>query len=204
MRSYVRVALLATLCVFAVGFVSCAPVISDGVVQLPCSTSGASFVRIDTGTAPWVVKIPSLNSSQPVSPGPSSTAWATVNSASWVIPPGPSSATHPGGTYSYTIPFKVPPCSCDVRVIGRFASDNTASAFLDTPAGIAATPFASQATATHGFQAANITPFSTMVAAAQPGNYVLRFEVTNGSGSQSVTGLAVSGIIAPHCTSAPS
>ena len=204
MGSYARATLRATICVLAAGLVSCVPVISNGVVQLPCCSSATvSIVRIDTGSAPWKVKVPGATSSQPVASAPPHGAWAAVNSATWVMPPG-TTYIHPVGTYSYTIPFEIPTCNTGrhVTVSGRFAADNSASAFLDTPAGIAATPFASQATATHGFQAAHITPFSITNVSGQPGIYVLRFEVKNVGTSYSDTGLAVSGIIATHCAGA--
>ncbi|HEX8217418.1 MAG TPA: hypothetical protein VF577_08125 [Allosphingosinicella sp.] len=191
------------------GCISCPPVVNDGVVQLPCCTSGtANIVRVDTGSAPWKVRIPSLTYSQPVlSPAPN-IAWATVDSSAWVRPPGGANPdSHAGGVYSYTIPFRVQACGVGrtLTISGRFAADNTASAFLDTPGGPGSSPFATQTTQTHGFQTANITSFSTTVTSAAAGIYTLRFEVTNEqNGFNSDSGLAVSAVIATNCSSAPS
>lgn len=197
-----NIAALATGAMLLAGCITCPPVVNDGVVQLPCCASGsANIVRIDTGAAPWQVQVPGLTYSQPVDVSAANVAWAPVGTAAWVRPPPPSTS-HAPGTYSYTLPFRVPACSAGrtLSISGNFAADNTASLFLDAPSGPGTVAIASQTTPTHGFQTANIAPFTTSVTSAAPGTYLLRLVVTNEPGTTSDSGLIVSAVIATNCS----
>lgn len=210
-----RVAARAVLCLAGVLLVSgcidglsvISPVIINGAVQLPCCTSGTpNIVRIDTGSAPWMVRNPSSTYFHPVVSLPPNTMWATVGSSTWVRPfaeAGASATAHPEGVYTYSLQFRVPACASGrtITISGRFAADNTASVFFESPVGPFATLIASQTSRIDGFRAANITTFSKTIASAVPGSYALRFDVTNEQFRFSDTGLTVSGVIATNCSS---
>ncbi len=191
---------LAMAALLLAGCITCPPVVRDGVVQLPCCASGsANIINIDTGTAPWRVMLPTQTWYQPVVVPAPNAAWAPVPQASWVRPP-PASNRYPPGNYTYALQLAVPACSAGrtITITGRFAADNMASVFLDTPAAQGTSPIAAQTT-TQGFLPANVTQFSTSIASASAGNYVLRVVVNNEPTFPSDTGMILQGAVLTSC-----
>ncbi|HET9641160.1 MAG TPA: hypothetical protein VFP12_18370 [Allosphingosinicella sp.] len=165
-------------------------------MQLPCCKAVGERQAFDlsTGTAPWRVNVPTSPSFATAVPA-SDPAWAPVNGADWIGPPGGWDAE---GDYTYEVRFEVPRCPVgrDITVSGNFAADNRAAIFV----GPSTTPVAvSQGTFDYGFLPGSITPFSATFPSAGAGTYVLKAVVNNSGG---VTGLAVQATVASVCRTA--
>jgi hypothetical protein len=190
---------LLGLSICLLGGCVCPPVSVGGVVQLPCCKAAGEqqAVNLSTGTAPWQVRVPTSPSSQ-AAVAAADPAWAPVNGADWIGPPGGGGLWDAQGDYTYEVRFEVPRCPVgrDITVNGSFAADNRAAIYV----GPSSTPVAvSQGTFDYGFLPGSITPFTATFPAAGAGTYVLKAVVNNGDG---VTGLAVQATVTSRCRAA--
>lgn len=188
----------------------CAPVVTDDAVQLPCcgSVNDSQAVNISTGVGPWRVTVPWSLTSQPVVPA-GDPAWVTMSDpvwspsipVSWVGAPRVprEQARHdypdPGdqGDYVYELRFNAPACQFarTITVSGNVASDNRATIYFGAPG----RPAVASQSASEGFLAANVIPFSTTEPRAWR-EYLLTVVVHNDGGP---TGLALQAIAVSRC-----
>lgn len=191
------------------------------VINLPCCKCiGGQSATVSlnsgsgSGTVPYNVTGPGVGGpiAQTLLSNTIHPYWtATLSPAQWIHANDTNGmGLQPGGTYTYSVRFRIPKCTIpmSVHLAGQAAADDSLKVFIHhvqtnsttqigaspmTP--ITTSPTVSGSSGGWGFRSERIAslPWNTNV----PGDYVLRFEVVNGSAGP--TGLLVRAAIRTIC-----
>jgi hypothetical protein len=170
------------------------PQVSTKVQQLTCCEclGGVTTLNLSTGQSSPKDPFWSVNGNAAYTT-PKVSSWVALAGAQWIQPaasPLPSNNIAPG-LYKYVVKFFIPECTIrsQIQLTGKFSADNSAKAFLDTPAhavGSCSGPTC--------FTAG--VPLAVNPAWLTPGNHTLEIDVTNNEG---YSGLIVNASLTRQC-----
>jgi hypothetical protein len=159
-----------------------------------CECLGKAYtLDLSTGHAPWKVTPPSSSASSAFNTSPIAGVWMTIPGAGWIQPvSSPTPVNVPAGVYKYSVSFSIPKwiIPSSIKLEGKFAADNSAKVYLDTPGNTLVVCTGSSCfkapDAPKSFSALNITgPTHTLV-----------IEVTNDG---NYSGLSVNATVTRQC-----